>query len=47
MKAVQPTEQEIDAAIGTALEEDTGRGDVTSEALIPPDLTGKATVLVK
>lgn len=33
--------------INAALEEDSGRGDVTSEALIPPDLTGKATLLVK
>ncbi len=47
MKAIQPTEKEIDAAIGIALEEDTACGDVTSEALIPPGLTGKATVLIK
>ena len=47
MKAIQPTEKEIDAAISIALEEDTAGGDVTSEALIPPGLTGKATVLVK
>ncbi len=47
MKAAEPTDREIDAAIGTALAEDTGRGDVTSEALIPPELTGKATVLIK
>ncbi|OGN99494.1 MAG: nicotinate-nucleotide diphosphorylase (carboxylating) [Chloroflexi bacterium RBG_13_52_12] len=41
------TENEIDAVIGIALEEDTGYGDVTSEALIPPDLSGKVSVLVK
>jgi nicotinate-nucleotide pyrophosphorylase (carboxylating) len=30
-----------------ALSEDSGHGDVTSEALIPPELEGKATILVK
>ncbi len=47
MKAAQLTEKQLDAIIDIALEEDTGQGDVTSEALIPPDLTGKATLLVK
>jgi nicotinate-nucleotide pyrophosphorylase (carboxylating) len=47
VKAIEPTQKEIDAAIRAALEEDTGDGDVTSEALIPPGLTGKASVLVK
>jgi nicotinate-nucleotide pyrophosphorylase (carboxylating) len=41
------TEKQIDTAIDAALEEDTGCGDVTSEALIPPELSGKATLLVK
>jgi nicotinate-nucleotide pyrophosphorylase (carboxylating) len=43
----QLTEKEVDAVIDVALKEDTGHGDVTSEALIPPALAGKATVLVK
>jgi len=47
MKAIEPTEKEIDAAISIALEEDTAGGDATSEALIPPELAGKASVLVK
>ncbi len=47
MKAVQPTDNEIDAIIGLALAEDLARGDVTSESLIPPGLTGQAAVLVK
>ena len=33
--------------IDLALAEDTGQGDVTSEILIPADLNGKATLLVK
>jgi len=41
------TEKQIDTAIDAALAEDTGCGDVTSEALIPPELSGKATLLVK
>jgi nicotinate-nucleotide pyrophosphorylase (carboxylating) len=41
------SERQFEAVINAALEEDSGRGDVTSEALIPPDLTGKATLLVK
>lgn len=39
-----PVEQ-IDKAIDLALSEDTARGDITSEALIPPDLAGKAELL--
>ena len=38
---------ELDAIIDRALDEDTSRGDVTSEALIPRDLAGKASLLVK
>jgi nicotinate-nucleotide pyrophosphorylase (carboxylating) len=37
----------LEAVIDAALEEDTGYGDITSEALIPPEFSGKATVLVK
>ena len=47
MNATQTPEKETDAIIGAALEEDTARGDVTSEALIPPGLSGRASVLVK
>jgi nicotinate-nucleotide pyrophosphorylase (carboxylating) len=43
----QLTEKQIDTIIDLALDEDTGHGDVTSEALLPPDLTGKASLLVK
>jgi nicotinate-nucleotide pyrophosphorylase (carboxylating) len=38
---------ELDAIIDRALGEDTGHGDVTTEALIPRDITGKASLLVK
>ena len=47
MKSIEPTQQEIDAAIGIALEEDAGGGDVTSDALIPSVLRGKASILIK
>jgi nicotinate-nucleotide pyrophosphorylase (carboxylating) len=47
MKAIQPTDKEIDAAIGIALDEDLSGGDATTEALIPAGLAGKATLLVK
>jgi len=43
----QLTENQLDAIVDLALDEDTGHGDVTSEALIPPDLSGKASLLVK
>jgi nicotinate-nucleotide pyrophosphorylase (carboxylating) len=43
----QLTNKQYDAIIDLALDEDTGYGDITSEALIPPDLTGKASLLVK
>ena len=41
------TEKQLDAIIDVALNEDTGHGDVTSEALIPSGLSGKASLLVK
>jgi nicotinate-nucleotide pyrophosphorylase (carboxylating) len=47
MNVSQLTEKQIETIIDIALDEDTGRGDVTSEALISPELTGKATLLVK
>ncbi len=47
MNTADLTDKEFDAIIDLALEEDTSFGDITSEALIPPDLTGKASFLVK
>src|SRR4030042_323662 len=47
MSNSQLAEKDIDAIIDIALDEDTGKGDVTSEALIPPELAGKASLLVK
>ena len=44
---MQPSEEQIDNIIDSALAEDISHGDVTSEALIPPQLQGKASVLVK
>jgi nicotinate-nucleotide pyrophosphorylase (carboxylating) len=43
----QLTGKEMDAIIGLALNEDTGKGDITSRALIPADLAGKASIIVK
>jgi len=40
-------EAEVDAIIERALAEDISHGDVTSELLIPPELQGKASILVK
>jgi nicotinate-nucleotide pyrophosphorylase (carboxylating) len=41
------TEEQIDKIVDVALAEDISHGDVTSETLIPIDLQGKATILVK
>jgi len=41
------SEEQLNNIIDPALAEDVGHGDVTSEALIPPDLQGKASILVK
>ena len=40
-------EEEVDSIIDLALAEDISHGDVTSEALIPTELQGKASILVK
>ena len=40
-------EDEVDAIIERALAEDINHGDVTSELLIPPELQGKASILIK
>ncbi len=40
-------EEQVANIIDLALDEDLGHGDVTTEALIPSDLNGKASVLIK
>ena len=47
MKELQLSEQQIDSIINLALAEDISHGDVTSEILIPADLQGKASLLIK
>ncbi len=47
MNKPQSPEKQIDKIIDLALAEDLGQGDMTTDALIPPDLQGKATILVK
>ena len=44
---MQPSEEQIDKRIDITLDEDIGHGDVTTEALIPPELQGKASILIK
>jgi len=44
---LQLSEEQLNNIIDLALTEDVGHGDVTSEALIPPELHGKASILVK
>ncbi|MFC2070977.1 carboxylating nicotinate-nucleotide diphosphorylase [Chloroflexota bacterium] len=39
--------EDFNSIIDLALTEDTSHGDITSEALIPPKLQGKASVLIK
>ena len=41
------SQEQVNSIIDLALAEDLSRGDVTSEALIPPALQGKASLLVK
>ena len=47
MNESQPSEEQINSIVDTALAEDTAHGDVTSEALVPPALHGMASILVK
>ena len=47
MNKLQPSEEQLNNIIDPALAEDISRGDVTSEALIPSELQGKASILVK
>ncbi len=47
MNKLQLSEEQFNSIIDLALAEDVGYGDVTSEVLIPPELQGKASLLVK
>jgi nicotinate-nucleotide pyrophosphorylase (carboxylating) len=47
MNKLQLSEEQVDKIIDLALAEDISHGDVTSEALIPPELQGKASILAK
>ena len=44
---MQLSEEQVDNIIDIALAEDISHGDVSSEAIIPPDLQGKAFILAK
>jgi len=41
------SEEQVDNIIDLALAEDISHGDITSEILIPPELQGKAFILIK
>ena len=47
MKETTLSEEQLNKIADLALAEDTGHGDITSEALIPPGLSGQASVLIK
>ena len=47
MSKLQSSEAQIDHIIDLALAEDTSQGDVTSAALVPAQLQGKASILIK
>ncbi len=47
MSKVELSKEQVNTIIDLALAEDLSSGDVTSEALIPPELQGRASVLVK
>lgn len=47
MSKIRLLEEQVNTIIDLALTEDAGHGDVTSEILIPPELQGKASILVK
>ncbi len=47
MAKLQISEAQVDNLIGLALAEDLSHGDMTTDALIPPDLPGKASILIK
>jgi nicotinate-nucleotide pyrophosphorylase (carboxylating) len=41
------TEKQVYAIVDLALEEDLSRGDITSNILVPPDIGGRASILIK
>jgi nicotinate-nucleotide pyrophosphorylase (carboxylating) len=47
VNTLQLSEEQLDSIIDLTLAEDTSHGDITSEVLIPPDLSGKASILAK
>lgn len=47
MSELQLSDEQLDSLIDLALAEDISHGDITSEALIPPNLSGKASIMVK
>ena len=47
MSKIGLSEEQVNTIIDLALSEDLSSGDVTSEALIPPELQGRASMLVK
>ncbi|MFC2072602.1 carboxylating nicotinate-nucleotide diphosphorylase [Chloroflexota bacterium] len=47
MEELQLSEEQFNGIIDLALDEDVGHGDVTSQALIPPEFQGKASILIK
>ena len=47
MSELQLSDEQIDGVIDIALAEDTSRGDITSGLLIPPELLGKASLVMK
>ncbi|MFQ6122160.1 MAG: carboxylating nicotinate-nucleotide diphosphorylase [Dehalococcoidales bacterium] len=44
---MQLSEEQVDNVIDLALAEDISHGDITSEVLLPPNLQGKASILIK
>ncbi|MFH1002726.1 MAG: carboxylating nicotinate-nucleotide diphosphorylase [Chloroflexota bacterium] len=47
MKELPIPEEALNRIVDAALAEDTAQGDITSQALLPPDLEGRASLLVK
>ena len=47
MTKTRPFEEQVDNIIDQALAEDLGHGDITTDILIPPQLQGKAFILIK
>ena len=47
MYKLQITQEQIDTIVDLALAEDISGGDITSEILIPPNLIGRALILIK